>query len=242
MKSSVWSAECTWASLGGSAGVVPCCDLYARWRTRCCSLSALVRVKRWDLFSRALEIRSTKKVWNVSLFSLYILRRACFIDTILALIFILALTLSGWFFEDPLVHTWRDLVLSTTGLISHLLSLALPKGSQEEEDAGTEALQCCHLAFWPSWLDPLASDCIPSAVGYHFWYQLRQLDYCDLILPVLVLYLFPWTISIWSKLQCLPFSSYFAAPWLVHRRPYLNDRLLFCPIGISSQRLAMMSA
>ena len=84
-----------------------------------------------------------------------------------ALIFILALILSGWLFEDacPYVmgsrseHNW---------ISKYLLSRALPKGSQEEEDAGTEALQCCHLASWPSWLDLLASDCIFSAVGYHF--------------------------------------------------------------------------
>ncbi len=64
------------------------------------ALSTLIRVNRWDLFSRALGIRSTKKVWNVSLFNLYILRRACFMDNIFALIFVLALILSGWFFED----------------------------------------------------------------------------------------------------------------------------------------------
>ena len=28
----------------------------------------------------------------------------------------------------------------------------------------------------------------------------------------------------------MPFSSYFAAPWLAQRRLCLNDRLLFCPI------------
>ena len=50
-------------------------------------------------------------------------------DDTFALIFTLALILSGWFFEDACPYV-----------------MALPKENQGEEDVGTEVLQCCHPA------------------------------------------------------------------------------------------------
>ncbi len=177
MKSSVWSAECTWACLGGSDGAVPYWDLYARWRKRCRSLSALIRVNRCDLFSRALGIRSTKKVWKVSLFSLYILRRACFMDTIFALIFVLALILLGWFFEDACPY-----VMGSRSEHNRISKSSIIAGSSQGESRrrgcrywSPSMLSSCFLTVL-SWWDPPASDCKSSAVGYHFWSRLRPLS------------------------------------------------------------------